>query len=111
MTEQEFAALSPISKWNHLKTTMDFIMKMDAKYELRRRYNTHHSDEQVKEERRSLRTDQYQRWAHIKALYATNRDELNNTLGNPEFEEAKSIFEKVFTEEVDTALRGILDEE
>ena len=128
MTEEEFTLLSIENKWEHLKRTMDYIVKMDSQYtgrntafELRRRYNPHHPAEQVKEETRlfkqeqkellrNLRMDQYQRWAHVKSLYSTSRDELANTLGNSEYEECKSIMERIFTMEVDDALRDILED-
>jgi hypothetical protein len=110
MTEEEFSALPTSSKWSHIKETMDWIMKMDSAYSLRARYNPHHSKQQQKQERRLLRTDQYQRWFHIKNLYAGHRDELANTLENPEFDNCKTILERIFTTELDEALRSTLDE-
>lgn len=124
MTEEEFSAIPIEGKWAHLKKTMDYIVKIDAAYnnntrafDLRRRLNPHHPEEDVAEEKsrfakeqRNLRVDQYQRWAHIKNLYAAHRDELSNTLSNPEYEEAKSIFERIFTMELDDALRDVIEE-
>jgi hypothetical protein len=123
MTEEEFGALTLNAKWDHLKKTVDYILQMDSKYSstensfsLRRRYNPHHSPEQIeqetellKQEQRNLRVDQYQRWGHIKNLYGAHRDELVNTLDSPDYEECKSILERVFTMEVDDALRDIID--
>jgi hypothetical protein len=111
VTEEEFATKSTEAKWQHIKTTMDYIVGMDNAYNMRLRLNPHHPEEHKKEEQRRLRVDQYQRWAHIKALYSINRDELSNTLGMPEYEEAKSIMERIFSTEVDDALREIVGEE
>jgi hypothetical protein len=124
MTEDEFAALPLEGKWNHLKKTMDYIVNMDKQYDsknntfsLRRRYNPHHPEEQAvqetashKEQQRSLRVDQFQRWAHVKALYSVNRDELANTLDNNDFAGCRNILERIFTLEVDEALRSLIGE-
>jgi exonuclease VII large subunit len=110
MTEDEFTALSTFDKWSHIKKTMDYIVQMDHHYGLRTRLNPHHAKEQQKQEQRNLRTDQYQRWGHIKNLYGANRDELVNTLELPDFENCKNILERIFTMEVDDALRDIMDE-
>jgi hypothetical protein len=124
MTEQEFA-LAPIGiKWSHLKRTMDYIATMDAlcidkqsSYDMRRRYNPQHSTEFVKleekalkNETRKLRIDQAQRWQHVKALYCAHRDELANTLDTEVYAECRSIMERIFTTEVDDALRNILED-
>jgi hypothetical protein len=124
VTEEEFATLPLQAKWSHLNKTMHYILVMDSQYiskennfSLRRRYNTHHSDEQIAEEKgilkrdqRNLRIDQYQRWRHVKDLYAAHRDEMMNTMGEPEYEESKSILERIFTMELDDALRDVIDE-
>lgn len=110
MDEQEFAALGPVAKWSHLKTTMDYIVQMDSIYSLRNRLNPHHPKKQQEQEQRSVRIDQAQRWAHVKNLYAEHRDELSNTLESPAFEECKSIIERIFTTELDDALRNTLGE-
>lgn len=124
MTEETFAEIPIEGKWAHLKKTMDYIVNMDRQYtstntifDLRRRFNPHHTDEMVneekerlKEQQRNLRVDQYQRWSHVKNLYAAHRDELANTLGNVEYEECKSIIERIFTAELDDALRNVLDD-
>lgn len=110
MSEEEFAMLTLIGKWSHLKTTMDYIVRIDSVYGLRTRLNPHHPVKQKKEEERNLRLDQYQRWSHVKNLYATHRDELVNTLDNPQFEECKSILERIFTMELDDALRDVIEE-
>jgi hypothetical protein len=110
MSEEEFAALTTAHKWSHIKETMDYIVKIDTAYSLCKRFNPHHPKEQQIEERRSQRMDQYQRWAHIKNLYAGHRDELSNTQENPGFEECKNILERIFTAELDDALRSMLGE-
>lgn len=123
MTEDDFKKISLVKKWAHIKQTMDYIVNMDAKYaetanlfSLRRRINPHHppaavyeETAKVKEQQRNLRTDQYERWAHLKNLYAENRDELTDTLGNSDYEACKSIIENIFTQEVDDTLRNILE--
>jgi hypothetical protein len=111
MNEEEFTSLSLPAKWDHLKKTMDYIVQMDSAYSMRRRLNPHHPEKDKKQEERNLRLDQYQRWAHIKALYSVHRDELANTLENEEYAKCKSIFEKIFTQEVDDALRNIIGNE
>lgn len=125
MNEDEFTKLSLAEKWAHVVQVMDYILSMEQSYSgkrtamgLRRRYNSHHPKEQVdqetkafKEQQRNLRIDQYQRWAHIKSLYAVNRDEMVNTLDNDKYSEYKNILENVFTLEFDDALRETLEEE
>src|ERR1035437_2275223 len=110
MSEEEFTALSHADKWRHIKETMDYIAKAENAYSLRTRFNPHHPKEQKQQERYSLRIDQYQRWAHVKNLYAEHRDALANTLENPEYEQCKSILERIFSTEVDDALRSIIGE-
>jgi len=110
MTAEEFAALPTENKWSHIKQVMDYITKMDRTYEIRRRMNPHHLEADKKKEERNLRTDQLQRWSHIKDLYATHRDELENTFEIPAWQECKSIIERVFTMELDDALRDVIDE-
>lgn len=110
MSEEEFTKLSLLDKWVHLKTTMDYIVKVDSAYSMRVRLNPHHPVKHKKEEERNLRIDQYQRWSHVKNLYAEHRDEMMNTLDSPEFEECKSILERIFTMELDDALRDVIDE-
>ena len=110
MTEEEFAQLTTSHKWSHIKETMDYISVMDNAYSMRRRLNPHHPPKQSSQETRNLRTEQYQRWLHIKNLYAGHRDELANTLENTDFEKCKSILERIFTEELDDVLRSTLGE-
>jgi len=124
MTEEEFSTLPTAAKWEHVRTTMNYITNMDARYEnikdsydLRRRLNPHHSDEyvkleekEIKHKQRNLRIDQYQRWTHVKNLYAAHRDEMVNTFENPLYEECKSVLERIFTMEVDDALRNVLED-
>lgn len=110
MTLEEFSILDTQFKWIHIKQVMDYISQMDVHYNLRKRYNAHHEEIQRKQEERNLRLDQVQRWGHIKDLYAAHRDELNNTLDNQEFQECKSIIERVFTLELDDALRNVIED-
>ncbi len=124
MTEEEFTKLSLAEKWVHVTQVMDYILNMEKNYtltktgfDMRRRLNPHHSKEDVaqetkalKEQQRNLRIDQYQRWAHIKSLYAVHRDEMVNTLENDKYSEYKNILENVFTLEFDDALREVIDE-
>lgn len=123
MTEEEFAKLSLAEKWSHVTHVMDYILSMEKNYTLtatgynmRRRLNPHHpkedvakEDKAIKEQQRNLRIDQYQRWAHIKSLYAVHRDEMVNTLDNDKYSEYKNILENVFTLEFDDALREVID--
>ena len=92
MSEEEFAQLSLTSKWMHVEQTMDYILTMERNYQgqatayhMRRRLNPHHPTDDVqkeekafKREQRNMRVDQYQRWAHIKSLYAAHRDEMKS---------------------------------
>jgi len=110
MSEEEFAVLETQGKWIHIEETMQYIANMDKMYNLRTRMNPHHPEDQKRQEQRNLRVDQYERWSHIKNLYATHRDELINTFDNPKFEECKSILERIFTLELDDALRDVIDE-
>lgn len=110
MTLEEFSILSTELKWIHISQVMAYIAQMDSAYSLRRRYNHHHSEKDKKQEERNLRIDQVQRWGHIKDLYAVHRDELNDTLGNEDFQKCKSIIERVFTLELDDALRDVIEE-
>lgn len=110
MSDEEFAELSLERKWSHIHTVMTYIQNMENVYEMRRRLNPHHPKKTVKEESRNLRVDQYQRYSHIKDLYAQHRDEMVNTLESKVFAEAKNILEQVFTMELDDALHTVLDE-
>ena len=49
-------------------------------------------------------------WKEVKDLYAEYRDELSNTLDNERFASCRDILEKVFTEELDEALKQVLNE-
>jgi hypothetical protein len=111
MTEEDFAKLNTEGKWQHVKATMDYIQSMDTAYGMRERLNPHHPKAQRSQEKRSMRLDQYQRWMHIKSLYAIHRDEMNNTLDNDKYSEAKGILESIFTNELDDALREVIGEE
>jgi hypothetical protein len=110
MSEEEFAKLTLQAKWNHVRETMSYIQSMENMYDLRSRLNPHHPEKDKKYERLRMRTDQYQRWMHIKCLYAANRDEMANTLDSKEFNSCKEILEKIFTMELDNALRDIISD-
>lgn len=110
MTSEEFNKLTLEAKWIHVESVMKYIQQMDSLYSMRRRLNPHHSKEDIKLEDRNVRIEQYQRWSHVKDLYATHRDELANTLDNERFQECKSIMERIFTLELDEALKDIINE-
>jgi len=109
MTEDDFAKLSLEKKWEHLTSTMNYIVKMDSAYEMRRRLNPHHPEEHKKEETRNFRINQYQMWSNVKDLYAAHRDEMINTMSNEEYEKSKNILERIFTMELDAALHDVLE--
>lgn len=109
MDYDEFAALSLEQKWTHLKEIMDYISNIESKYSMRQRFNPHHPKKQQKEEERRVRLDQWQRWQQCKDMYAGHRDELANTLDNPSYEECKRVIEKIFTDELDDALRNVIE--
>ena len=111
MTDEDFTRLSLLEKWNHIENSMSYIARMDSVYSMRVRLNPHHPEEDKKEEARNVRLDQYNRWVNIKDLYAAHRDELSDTRGDPSFEESKSILERIFSTEVDDALRSIISDE
>ena len=107
MTNEEFALLPLDQKWAHISDTMLHIQHMEVMYGLRRRFNPHHPDKHVEEEKIRMRMIQHEKWSYIKDLYAAHRDELANTLGSKPYEQCKDILEKIFTIEVDDALRNI----
>lgn len=125
MTEAEFALIPLVGKWAYIKRTMDEIHQLDVShehkdnsYKLRRRYNPNHSEamvkleeKQLKHEQRAIRIEQNAKWQWVKTLYAVNRDELADTLGDDGYAECHSIMERIFTNEVDDALRKILNDE
>jgi hypothetical protein len=69
------------------------------------------TDKERSAETRKIRVEQLTRWEHIRSLYATHRDELNDTFNNPAFNDCKAILERVFTNELDDALREVVGEE
>jgi hypothetical protein len=109
MSEEDFAKLALILKWEHIAVTMDYILSMDKLVATRNEFKSYGFDK--KGQIRSMRLDQYQRWAHIKSLYASHRDEMVNTLDSEKFTECKSILESVFTAELDDALRDVIGDE
>lgn len=107
--EKYFGDLSLQDKWVWIKQQMDFISKQEIAFNMRRRFNPHHSPEQAKGETITYRMTQYEKWCEIKDLYAFHRDELANTLENESFEEYKHILERIFTQDLDNALRQTLE--
>lgn len=107
---EDFAKLSTEDKWRHIAIGMKSIQSDDTTFSLRRRMNPHHTPQQKREESRAFRISQYSRWSELKDLYAEFRDELSNTQGREQFEECKSILERIFTVELDDALKSTLEE-
>lgn len=89
---------------------MALIQDMERGYAIRRRLNPHHPSEQVEEETRRMRTEQYIRWLHVKELYIANRDELSNTSDEGAFITAKSILERILAQDFDAELRKVIEE-
>jgi hypothetical protein len=116
MDEADFAKLDLAGKWTHVGIIMNYITTMDQQYDrlqpsagVSEAY-TKLLDKEDKHRQRNIRIDQAQRLAHVKNLYAANRDEMVNTLDNEKWAEYKSILEQVFTAELDDALRDVLED-
>src|ERR1035437_5205700 len=109
MTLEEFNKLPVNEKWSHIRREMDRIQYMEKYQDLRMRFIMNHLEKHRQEELRSMRLAQYQAFTEVKALYSENRDELANTVDMPIYEECKSVLERVFTNEVDEALREIIE--
>lgn len=105
-----FALAHTAQKWEIIHQTMREISASESAFSMRRRLNPHHSSQDVKDETRAFRIEQYQKWCEIKDLYAEFRDEMANTAENSHYEQCKNILERIFTEELDEALRQTLDE-
>lgn len=118
-----FSTLSTEGKWQHIADVMDYIIRgenqlkgAEKAFLMRRRLNPHHPADQVEQETNAFkeswdqqRNKQYVEWLNVKDLYATHRDELANTLDTEKYVEYKNILEKIFTDELDNALRNTLD--
>lgn len=105
-----FAKKTLEDKWSYISRGMSHIQSYDKDYHLRRRFNPHHPPEQVADERRTMQISQYTKLCCIKDLYAEFRDELSDTCGNERYSEARSILERLFTQDVDIALRNVIEE-
>lgn len=111
MTDREkFALYKTEEKWDSICTRMRVIQQEETNFSLRRRLNPQHADKVVREETRRFRTIQYQKWCEVKDLYAEHRDEMANTCNNARYAECKDILERIFTMELDEALRETLEE-
>ncbi len=106
-SDEVFTTLHVHAKWKIICAEMDYIAKAEEMFQLRRRLNPHHPIDDVRRETASFRVMQYDRWCKVKDLYAQCRDELADTCGDPKFEECKSLLERIFTDELDVALREV----
>jgi len=107
---EDFSKYSTEEKWDSINTSMRVLQQEETAFELRRRLNTHHHPKQIQEETRRFRMDQWIKWCEVKDLYAEHRDELADTLGDESYQTCRSILERIFTNELDDALRKTLEE-
>jgi len=107
---KEFASYSTEEKWDSIHTRMRVIAQEETAYSLRRRLNPHHPLVQQRAEAKAFRHQQWEKWCEIKDLYAEHRDELANTQGRSQYTECRDILERIFTNELDEALRQTLEE-
>lgn len=105
----EFKDYTTLEKWDSIHTCINNLLRAEDAFSLRRRVNPHHKKEQVREETRLFRTEQYAKWSEVKELYVEFRDELSNTFGDKRFVECRNILERIFTVELDEALRQTLE--
>lgn len=110
MTSEAFAAKNTVGKWEWIHQSMAAIASAESAFSMRRRLNPHHPLEQAREETRAFRLEQYQKWCEIKDLYAQHRDEMANTFESVNYQRCKNILERIFTDELDEALRQTLEE-
>ena len=101
MTEEEFAVKPLRDKWEHIVSIIDYVLAMD-------KFVGTKIASKDKERVRNLRKDQYDRWSHVKQLYASHRDEMVDTMGDEKYIRYQAILERVFTLEVDDALGDII---
>jgi hypothetical protein len=110
MTSEQFAALKTSSKWKYITSEMDDIQSAETAFSLRRRFNPHHPADVVRKETTEFRLAQWARWCAVKDLYAEHRDEMSKTDEISRFINAKELLERIFTQELDEALRSTLEE-
>jgi hypothetical protein len=96
--------------WNSISGKMGKIQEMEKSHAMRNRFNPHRPPQQKRDEIRAIRSRQYEMWKEVKDLYAEHRDELSNTLDSERFASCRDILEKIFTEELDEALKQVLNE-
>jgi len=109
--KDNFALYKTEEKWDSICTRMRNIQQAETAFSMRRRVNPHHSKEQVRQETRAFRVEQYIKWCEVKDLYAEHRDEMaSNTCNNARYVECKDILERIFTMELDEALRETIEE-
>lgn len=68
--------MNVLDRWIKIETEMYSIQSAVKVWDFRRRYNPHHSKEQVEQEKRTLMADLYYRLCNVKADYETNKKEL-----------------------------------
>lgn len=108
--QRDFASYKTEEKWDSLATRMRNIQQAETAYSLRRRLNPHHPPADARKEAHAFRTEQYKLWCEVKDLYAEHRDELANTCDRSQYKECRDILERIFTNELDEALRQTLEE-
>lgn len=105
MKSIEFKQLPLEAKWIVINKIMSDIASNDAMFSMRRRLNPHHSKKQSELETKTFRISQLAAWNNVKELYAEFRDELVDTRNNDEYIKCKEILERIFTQDLDDALR------
>ena len=95
--------------WSQISALMSKIESMEKVYNLRRRFNPHHPEEQAREESAIMRREQYAAWMKVKDIYAEHRDLLSDTLDNENFTQCKAILENIFASDLDEALRKVIE--
>ena len=101
MTEEQFKLLPTREKWLHVEKCLNYIKMLDSMLR-----PTASKDIAIDW---PMRKDQYERWTHVKNLYALNRDEMSNTLEEDRFSFCKNVLEQVFTYELDEAIRKTIE--
>ena len=80
MAEQLDIELPEITDAKHLSQTMDHIVSMTRGYELRRRMNPHHTDEQKSHEKVFFEISRAGYFLKCKAYFTANRDGVTKGL-------------------------------
>lgn len=96
--------------WAKISNLMSDIQSMDNSHAMRRRFNPHHPIEQRRAEVKAVRMKQYELWQQAKDLYGEHRDELVDTLESDRYKSCQEILERIFTQDLDDALKEVLDE-